>query len=160
MKWPKASAIRYTSRATAFKPAAEKFGLALRQSGWIGKERGQAPYFTNGRLLQAIFSEDAIKNKRNTEAVEVAPNTLVSARVLDHRPASTLPPIAELKDKITALVARQEAAERRCEGRQGKACAVAGEQGNRIVSWGATQQISRREPQGLDNENAASGFQG
>ena len=65
---------------------------------------------TNGRLLQAIFSEDAIKNKRNTEVVEVTPNTLVVARVLNHRPAA-MRSMAAAKDEITMLVIRQQAAE-------------------------------------------------
>jgi peptidyl-prolyl cis-trans isomerase D len=45
----------------------------------------------NPKLLQAIFSEDAIAKRRNTAAVEVAPNTLVSARVVNHRPAAVRP---------------------------------------------------------------------
>ena len=111
---------------------------------------GEPPYFTNGRLLQAIFSEDAIKNKRNTEAIEVSPNTLVSARVLDHRPA-TLPPITALKDKITGLVARQQAGEAAMKVGREKLCAVAGGQKrNRYLGWYAAD--FSEEPQGLDNE--------
>src|SRR6185437_3412329 len=96
-------------QSDSLRPAAEKFNLPLQQSGWISKNAGEPPYFNNARLLQAIFSDDAIRSRQNTEAVEVIPNTLVSARVLDHRPAST-PSLAELKDRITGLVARQEAA--------------------------------------------------
>lgn len=137
-------------QSESLQPAAEKFGLPIRQSGWIGRSVGEPPYFTNGRLLQAIFSEDAIKNKRNTEAIEVTPNTLVSARVLDHRPA-TLPPITALKDKITGLVARQQAGEAAMKvGREKLSQLQEGKNG--IITWDGTQQISRREPQGLDNE--------
>lgn len=137
-------------------PAAEKFNLPLQQSGWIGKNAGEPPYFNNARLLQAIFSDDAIRNKQNTEAVEVAPSTLVSARVLDHRPAST-PSLAELRDKITGLVARQEAAEAAVkEGKEQLAQLQDGKNGS--VSWGTAQQVSRREPQGLDNETLRAVF--
>ena len=101
------SATLVYEQSDSLQPAAEKFGLPLQRSGWIGKDSGEAPYLT-GRLLQAIFSDDAVKAKRNTEAVEVAPNTLVAARVLDHRPAR-MQTIAELKDKISGLVAQQEA---------------------------------------------------
>jgi peptidyl-prolyl cis-trans isomerase D len=137
-------------QSESLQSAAEKFGLPIRQSGWIGRSVGEPPYFTNGRLLQAIFSEDAIKNKRNTEAIEVTPNTLVSARVLDHRPA-TLPPITALKEKIIGLVARQQAGEAAMKvGREKLSQLQEGKNG--IVAWDGTQQISRREPQGLDNE--------
>ncbi|MEO6562507.1 MAG: SurA N-terminal domain-containing protein [Nitrosospira sp.] len=143
-------------QSESLQPAAEKFGLPIRQSGWIGRSVGEPPYFTNGRLLQAIFSEDAIKNKRNTEAIEVTPNTLVSARVLDHRPA-TLPPITALKDKITGLVARQQAGEAAMKvGREKLSQLQEGKNG--MVTWDGTQQISRREPQGLDNETLRAVF--
>jgi hypothetical protein len=39
----------------------------------------------------AVFADDAVKNKRNTEAVEVAPGVLVSARVTEHKPAAVQP---------------------------------------------------------------------
>jgi len=137
-------------QSDSLQPAAEKYGLPIRQSGWIGKKAGEPPYFTNGRVLQAIFSEDAIKNKRNTEAIEVAPNTLVSARMLDYRPA-TMPSITALKDKITGLVARQQAAEAAVKAGSEKLAQLR-EGKNGIVSWDGTRQISRKEPQGLDNE--------
>ena len=43
------------------------------------------------KLLAALFSDDAVKNKRNTDTVEVAQSTLVAARVLEHKPASVRP---------------------------------------------------------------------
>ena len=143
-------------QSESLQPAAEKFGLPIRQSGWIGRSAGEPPYFVNGRLLQAIFSEDAIKNKRNTEAIEVTPNTLVSARVLDYKPA-TLPPITALKDKITGLVARQQAGEAAMKVGREKLWQLQ-EGKNGMVTWDGTQQISRREPQGLDNETLRAGF--
>lgn len=137
-------------QSDSLQPAAEKFSLTLQRSGWIGRNADEPPYFTNGKLLQAIFSEDAIKNKRNTEAIEVTPNILVSARVLDHRPA-TMPSIAALKDKITSLVARQQAAEAAVKAGKEKLAQLQ-EGKNEIVAWDAPRQVSRKDPQGLDSE--------
>jgi peptidyl-prolyl cis-trans isomerase D len=143
-------------QSDSLQPAAEKFNLRLQQSGWIGKNTGEPPYFNNARLLQAIFSDDAVRNKQNTEAIEVAPSTLVSARVLDHKPAST-PSLAELKDKIIGLVARQEAAGAAVkDGKEKLAQLQDGKSGS--VSWGTVQQVSRRESQGLDNETLRAVF--
>jgi peptidyl-prolyl cis-trans isomerase D len=143
-------------QSDSLKPAAENFGLTIQQSGWIERSGGESPYFNNERLLLAIFSEDAIKDKRNTEAVEISPNTLVSARVLDHRPAIT-PSIADLRDKIAGLVAREEASKAAIN--EGKAKLAQLQEGkSEIVKWGATQQISRKEPQGLDNETLQAVF--
>ncbi|ARO86304.1 peptidylprolyl isomerase [Nitrosospira lacus] len=143
-------------QSDSLRPAAEKFSLRVQQSDWIGRSAGEPPYFTNGRLLQAIFSEDALKNKRNTEAVEVVPNTLVSARVLEHRPETT-PSITVLRDKISERVARKEAAEAaQKSGREKLAQLQEGKGG--ILAWGITQQVSRKEPQGLDNETLRTVF--
>jgi len=47
-----------------------------------------------------LFSEDSLKNKRNTEAVEVAPNTLIAGRVVDYKPASKRP-FDEVKAQVS-----------------------------------------------------------
>ncbi len=78
-------------QADSLKPAAEKWKLELRQSQWLVKGGKLAPPFDNQKLAAALFSDDGVKNKRNTEAVEVAPGTLVSARVLEHKPAALQP---------------------------------------------------------------------
>jgi peptidyl-prolyl cis-trans isomerase D len=75
-------------QADSLKPAAEKWKLDVRQSPWLAKGGKLAPPFDNQKLAAALFSDDGLKNKRNTEAVEVAPGTLVSARVLEHKPAA------------------------------------------------------------------------
>jgi peptidyl-prolyl cis-trans isomerase D len=43
-----------------------------------------------------VFGNEAVKNKRNTDAVEVGPNQMASARVVKHEPARTLP-LAEVQ---------------------------------------------------------------
>lgn len=143
-------------QSDSLQPAAEKFGLSIQQSDWTGRNGGQPPYFTNERLLQAAFSDDVIKDKRNTEAVEVSPNTLVAARLLNYRPATTLS-MTELKDKIAGLIARQEADKAAInEGKQKLAQLQEGKDG--AVKWGAAQQVSRKEPHGLDSETLRAVF--
>lgn len=143
-------------QSDSLQPAAEKFGLSIRQSDWISRKGGELPYLTNGRLLQAIFSEDAIKNKRNTEVVEVTPNTLVVARMLNHRPAA-MRSMAAAKDEITMLVIRQQAVEAAIkEGEEKLARLQKGETG--MVAWGPVQQVSRQQPQGMDNETLRTIF--
>ncbi len=143
-------------QSDSLQPVAEKFKLSIRQSDWVSRKGGELPYLTNGRLLQAIFSEDAIKNKRNTEVVEVTPNTLVVARVLNHKPAA-MRSMAAAKDEITMLVIRQQAAEAAVkEGRERIARLQKGE--NSMVAWGPVQQVSRQQPQGMDNETLRAIF--
>ncbi len=100
-------------QADSLKPAADKFKLIAQQSGWLPKAinpqaaAAMGP-LANPKLLGALFSEDSLKNKRNTEAVEVAPNTLVAARVIEHKPA-TLVPFDTVKADIEKRLKRDAA---------------------------------------------------
>ena len=70
------------------------------------------------KLLDAIFGNEALRNKRNTDAVEIGPNQLASARVIAYTPARTLP-LAEVKDRVRERVqASQALALARKEGAQ------------------------------------------
>lgn len=53
----------------------------------------------NAKLLTAIFSPDSVEKKRNTEAIEIGPNQLVSARVTQYAPARVLP-LAEVRTSV------------------------------------------------------------
>ena len=64
----------------------------------------------SGKLLDAVFGGEAVANKRNTDAVEVASNQLVSARVVKHTPARTLA-LAEVKDAARERLVVQMATE-------------------------------------------------
>jgi peptidyl-prolyl cis-trans isomerase D len=90
-------------------PAAEKYKLTIQKSDWLRKgATGQGP-LANPKLVAALFSDDAIKNKRNTEAVEVAPNVLVSARVVEFKPAAQQP-METVEPTIAKFLSYQEAA--------------------------------------------------
>src|SRR5690606_25262615 len=69
-----------------------------------------AGLLANERMLSAIFGSDAIQNKRNTEAIEVAPGQLASARVVKYQPARTRP-LAEVRDAVQALLIARRSAE-------------------------------------------------
>jgi len=70
----------------------------------------------SAKLLQAAFASDSLLNKRNTDAVEVGPNQLASARVVTHMPARTLP-LADVRDAVRArLIDEQSTALARKDG--------------------------------------------
>ncbi|HUP29379.1 MAG TPA: SurA N-terminal domain-containing protein [Usitatibacter sp.] len=76
---------------TSLKPAADILKVPVQQSGWVAKGQATVPLLGNPKLQAEIFSDDAIKAKRNTSAVEVAPSVLVAARVIEHKPAESKP---------------------------------------------------------------------
>ncbi len=68
-------------------PAAKAFNGQVSTSDWISREEG-VKFFKNDKILNLVFSEKALKERRNTEAVEISPNNLVSARVVDYKAAA------------------------------------------------------------------------
>jgi len=132
----------------SLKPAAERFRLSIRQSGWLA--RSPAPehgLLGHRQLLAALFSADSIRQRRNTDAVEVAPGVLVAARVLEHQPAARRP-FEAVKAEVEKRVRHEEAAKlARREGAAKLAQLRSG--GDAGVQWGAAQMVSRREPQAL-----------
>ena len=135
-------------QADSLKPAAEKFKLTIQQSPWLAKGNPVAGPLNNPKLLAALFSDDAVKNKRNTEAVEVAPNTLVSARILEFKPASLLP-LETVRSDIEKRLLHDEAAKlARSAGESGLAKLVKGEKAD--LSWSPVRAISRLGAPGLN----------
>jgi peptidyl-prolyl cis-trans isomerase D len=134
-------------QADSLKPAADKFKLAIQKAEGVTRQAAKVPALNNARLLAALFSEDSIKNRRNTEAVETSPGTLVSARVLEHKPAS-LRPFEEVKDGIARDLARQEALGR--ARKQGAALLESLRKGDASQArFGAGKLVSRDDPKGL-----------
>ena len=70
---------------------------------------GAAGALASAKLLAAVFGNDAVKNKRNTEAIEVGPNQLAAARVLQHQPAR-VQTLAEVLPQVRARVVAEQAA--------------------------------------------------
>ncbi len=104
-------------QSDSLKPVAERLKLDIQQANDLGRETpaGASPV-TNAKLLAAIFSQDSIDKKRNTEAVELGANQLAAARITQYSPARTLP-FDEVKTRVQELLVQQQATERaRAEG--------------------------------------------
>lgn len=134
-------------QAESLKPAAELAKTAPQQSGWIARERADDPRLNHPRLLQAIFSEDTLRNKRNTEAVEVAPGVLVAARVIEHKPA-TIQPFGEVSAAIARKLTIQQAGQ--LAAQDGRELLEKLKQGNDVqVAWGPARLVTRADTKGL-----------
>ena len=97
-------------QSDSLKPAAQAFKLTIQQSPWMTRDSKEVALLSNDKLLHALFSDDALKNKRNTEAIEVAPNTLVAAHVLEHKAAS-VKSFEEVKADINRHLLLEQASE-------------------------------------------------
>ena len=79
----------------SLQPAASKLKLNIETFDALNKSpdpkaMSGADWMKNPKFLEAVFSPDVIEKKHNTQAVEVAPNTLVAARIKEYKPAKTL----------------------------------------------------------------------
>ncbi len=88
-------------QADSLKPVADKLGLTIRKADHVTHTpaAGATGPLANAKFLDALFSSDSLGNKRNTEAIEVAPNELVSGRVIAHTPAHAQP-FAEVRQAV------------------------------------------------------------
>ena len=140
----------------SLKPAAEKFELTIQLSDWITKDSTDLPFFPNAKLLAAIFSENTISNGHNTEAIEIKPDTFVSARVIEHRPA-TGQSLEVVKDDIVITLKKEMAQAKAVkEGEEKLMRLQAGD--NIDEEWAEEKQVSYMQSQGLDHETLRSIF--
>lgn len=139
-------------QADSLKPAAEKFKLTIKQTGFFDQANRVAagPLAGNEKLFAALFTDDALKHKRNTDAIEVSPSTLVAARVLEQRPAQlrTLESVrAEIEKKLlaeeTARLALKEGEEKLSRLTKGE---------SPVLAWSQPQTVLRQPMRGLAPE--------
>lgn len=143
-------------QADSLKPAAEKWKLEIRQSAWLVRGGKLPAPFDNTKLAAALFSDDGLKNKRNTEAVEIASGTLVSARVLEHKPAA-LQPLDAVKGEIEKRLIGEEAAKLAIkDGEEKLARLVKGEAVD--LKWSPARSVSRTAAPGLPADSVRAVF--
>lgn len=128
-------------QADSLKPAADKFKLTVKQSNWVGRQANPANgALGNEKLLAALFSQDSIKTKRNTESVEIAPNTLVAARLVEYKPAA-IQPLEAVRSSIETLLQRKAAQE--MAKKEGEMLLESVKKGEDKLAWGGSKLISR-----------------
>ena len=157
LSWQKAQA-KYAELADDFsntvyeqsgslKPAADKFNLQLQTSDWLSRDDG-AKFFKNEKLMNSVFSEAVLKDKRNTEAIEVSPNNMMSARVVDYK-ASAPRTFDEVKGGIEAVLKLEQAVKLATDkGVASLAKLKAGDAG-KDLEWIAPVTVDRKNAQGL-----------
>ncbi|MDO9193227.1 MAG: peptidylprolyl isomerase, partial [Undibacterium sp.] len=100
-------------QSDSLKPVADKLKLKIESVSGLSRQPNSAMPASspanNAKFLNAIFSEESLKKKRNTEAIEVAPATLIAGHIVEYKAASKRP-FEEVKSSIMAKVTQIEAA--------------------------------------------------
>jgi peptidyl-prolyl cis-trans isomerase D len=143
-------------QSDSLKPAAERYGLSLQTTDWMARDGQLLPPFTNPKLVQAVFADDAVKHQRNTEAVEAGPNTLVSARVVEHRPAELIP-LEKVAGTIEKVLAREAALVKAAVVGQAELDKL--NKGDKSsLAWGAARTVSRQHAPNLSRDSGMAIF--
>lgn len=134
-------------QSDSLKGAAELTKTAPQQSAWMTRTAAEDAHLNNPKILRAIFSDDVLVNKRNTEAIEIAPGVLFAARVSEHKP-SAMQPFEQVKSAIEKKLVQTRASQLAAqEGRQQLEQLQQGKTAN--LTWGPTLLVSRTQPKDL-----------
>jgi peptidyl-prolyl cis-trans isomerase D len=133
----------------SLKPVADKFNLQLQTSQWMTREEG-AKYFKNEKIMALAFSDEVLKEKRNSEAVEVSPNNLVSVRVVDYKPSAPRA-FDEVKDGIGAVIKLEKALKMASENGAALLAKLNSNEPPKELDWVTPVTVDRKNAQGLSN---------
>lgn len=97
------------------------------------------------KLLEAVFSSESVKSKLNTEAIEVGPNQLASARIVTHTPAR-VQALAEVTAQVRERVVQQQAAAKARKAGEDKLAAV--KAADQAAGLPPAVLVSRSDPAG------------
>jgi peptidyl-prolyl cis-trans isomerase D len=135
-------------QAESLEPVAKALGLKVETTPLTGRPQIQAIGLGNPKFVQALFSPESIQTKRNTEAIEVAPNVLIAGRIVEYKPA-TPRPLADvaadirrqLMQKAASELAQKAGAEKLALLQPGKPETAAG------LSFGKSVTVNRNQAQ-------------
>lgn len=141
------SDLVYT-QSGSLEPAAKAFGGQVQKSDWLSRESGAKFFKNNEKIMSLIFSNEVLKDRRNTEAIEVSTDNMVSARVVDYKPAAPKS-FDEVKAGIEALL-KLEAASKLAISK-GEAALKDLRDGKNVagIEWIKEVTVDRKNAQGL-----------
>jgi len=132
-------------QADSLQAAAKGLGLDVKTTPLLTRTQVQALAQNSAKFVQAVFSPESLQAKRNTEAMEVAPNTLMAARVIEYKPATTRP-FDDVKVEVRRQLERNAASELAQKAAKEKLALL--EQGNDAgMSFGKPVSLTRNQPQ-------------
>ena len=149
------SALVY-EQSTSLQPAADAYGVPVQKSEWLSYADG-AKFFKSDKLMTLVFTNEVLKDKRNTEAVEVSNNTLVSARVVEYKPSAPRS-FDEIKGGIEDLLKIEKASKLAID--KGALSLASLKQGKDVadLDWILPVTVDRKNAQGLTDSTMSNVF--
>jgi peptidyl-prolyl cis-trans isomerase D len=97
-------------QADSLEGVGKTLDIPVQTTGFVTKSQLQQLGRNSAKIADAVFSPTSVQAKRNSEAIEIAPNTLMAARVVEHKPAAPRP-YDEVKAEIRRQLERRMASE-------------------------------------------------
>ena len=136
-------------QADGLAPVADKLKLKVQTAAGVTRQptAGATGALASPRFLEALFQPESLQSRRNTEAIEIAPSTLVAGRVTAYQPAMTLP-LEQAQGKARTLFLADRSAQL---AREEGAAKLAAWKANPASASALAQPIviSREDPRGL-----------
>ena len=132
-------------QSSSLDAVSKKFNLPIQKTDWISRNDSDK-FFKNETLMNALYSKESIKDHRNTEAIEVTPNNLISARVVDYKAQSTKP-FTDVKKNIEDYL-KFEAAKKTVAS-EGEAALKTISDTSRKIDWQPAVLVDRKNTKGL-----------
>jgi peptidyl-prolyl cis-trans isomerase D len=134
-------------QSTSLEPAAKAFDLQVQKTPLMSRE-DVARVFKSEKMRDLVFSDDVLKDGRNTEALEVSPNSLMAARVVNHKPSAPRA-FEEVQAGVEEFLRLEAAAKIAIE--KGQAALADLRQGKSVDSldWIPPVVVDRKNAQGL-----------
>jgi len=132
-------------QSSSLDAVSKKFNLPIQKTDWISRNDSDK-FFKNETLMNALYSKESIKDHRNTEAIEVTPNNLISARVVDYK-AQSSKPFTDVKKNIEDYL-KFEAAKKTVAS-EGEAALKTISDTSRKIDWQPAVLVDRKNTKGL-----------
>jgi peptidyl-prolyl cis-trans isomerase D len=94
-------------------PASEQLGLEIQTTDWFSRSLG-AGLANQDKFRQVAFSDEVLKNNRNSEVIELSDNRVVLMHLNSHKPA-TKKPLESVRESIIETIKRNKGREQALE---------------------------------------------
>ncbi len=99
--------------------------------------------FSNAKVQQSLFSSDVLKDRNNSEIIEISADSVVVVRVANHYQASEKP-LDDVRDAIVAKLKSQKATAKAAEAAK-SAIAALDSGGDADVVWDSFKDVKRND---------------
>ncbi len=134
-------------QSSSLDPVSKRFNLPIQKTDWISRNDSDK-FFKNEALMSALYSKESIKDHRNTEAIEVTPNNLISARVVDYKAQSTKL-FADVRKNIEDYLKFESA--KKMVASEGEVALKSLTDASRKIEWQPATLVDRKNTKGLSD---------